>query len=148
VYTLMREIELKPSRRLGMLLLGMGALALVAAGLAALPAGIRLALGVCVMGLLAWGWRRARLTGALRVAADGRLQSPDGEGQWRDIEVQGDSLVSPALIVLRYRSAADRRVRSLTLLPDSAAADDLRRLRVSLRWTRRTRSGTASPDAG
>jgi toxin CptA len=148
VYTLMREIELKPSRRLGLLLLGMMALALVAIGLASLPAGIQLTLGTGVIGLVAWGWRRACSTGVLRVAADGRLQYLGGEGEWRDIEVQGDSLVSLALIVLRYRIATDKRVRSLTLLPDSAEADDLRRLRVSLRWTRRTRSDTASPDAG
>ena len=148
MYTLTREIELKPSRRLGLLLLGMTALALVAVGLAALPAGIRLALGAGVVGLGAWGWRRWRFTGVLRVTADGRLQCPDGDGEWGDIEVQGDSLVSSALIVLRYRKGADKRVHSLTLLPDSAEADGLRRLRVSLRWTRRTRSDTASPDAG
>ncbi len=144
----MREIELKPSRRLGLLLPGMAALALVAVGLAALPAGARLALGAGAIGLTAWSWRRAGVRGTLRLVADGRLQSRDGQGAWCDIEVLGDSLVSPALVVLRYRIAADNRVRCLTLLPDSAAADDLRRLRVSLRWTRRTRSGTSSPDAG
>lgn len=144
----MREIELKPSRRLGLLLLGMAALALVAVGLAALPAGTQLALGAGVIGLTAWNWRRAGVQGTFRLVADGRLQCRDGQGAWCDIEVLGDSLVSPALVVLRYRTAADSRVRCLTLLPDSAAADDLRRLRVSLRWTRRTRSDTASPDAG
>jgi toxin CptA len=148
VYTLMREIELKPSRRLGLLLLGMAALALVAIGLAALPAGIQLALGAGVIGLVVWGRRRVRSTEVLRMAADGHLQCLGGEGEWRDIAVQGDSLVSVALVVLRYRIATDKRVRSLVLLPDSAGADDLRRLRVSLRWTRRTRSDTASPDAG
>jgi toxin CptA len=121
---------------------------LVAVGLAALPAGFQLALGAGVIGLSAGGWRRAGVRGTLRLVADGRLQCPDGQGEWCDIEVQGDSLVSPALIVLRYRTAADSRVRCLTLLPDSAATDDLRRLRVSLRWIRRTRSDTASPDAG
>jgi toxin CptA len=130
------------------LLLGMAGLALVAIGLAALPAGFQLALGAGVVGLTARGWRRTGVRGALRLVADGRLQCRDGLGEWCDIEVQADSLVVPALIVLRYRTAADRRVRSLTLLPDSAAADDLRRLRASLRWTRRTRSDTASPDAG
>lgn len=144
----MREIELKPSRRLGLLLLGMAALALVAVGLAALPAATRLALGAGVIGLVAWSWRRAGVRDTLRLVGDGRLQCRDGQGAWCDIEVLGDSLVSPALVVLRYRTAADSRVQCLTLLPDSAAADDLRRLRVSLRWIRRTRSDTASPDAG
>jgi toxin CptA len=148
VYTLMREIELKPSRRLGLLMLGMAALALTAIWLADLPAGIRLSLGMGVIGATAWRWGRASVRGVLRLVADGRLQCRDGQGEWRDIEVQADSLVIPALIVLRYRTAADRRTRSLTLLPDSAAADDLRRLRASLRWTRRTRSDTASRDGG
>lgn len=143
----MREIEVKPSRLLGVLLVGMTALALAAVWLAELPSGTRPFLVVGVIGWAAWGWRQARGSAAIRVAADGRLQCLE-EGEWHDVEVEADSLVSPLLIVLRYRSAADRRVRTQALLPDSAAADGLRRLRVSLRWTRRTRSDTSSPDAG
>lgn len=144
----MREIELKPSRLLGLLLLVMAALALAAIRLAVLPVAVQLALGAVVTGLSAWGWRQARCTEALRMTTDGRLQCRDEQqGGWADVEIMGDSLVSPALIVLRYR-ASGKRVRSLTLLPDSADADDLRRLRVSLRWARRTRSDTASQDGG
>jgi toxin CptA len=147
VYTLMREIELKPSRRLGLLLLGMAALALGAIRLAALPGAIQLALGAAVIGLSAWGWRQALPLASLRIAADGRLQCLDDTAEWRDAAVLGDSFVSTALIVLRYRPAG-RHVYTLTLLPDSADGDDLRRLRVSLRWTRHTRSDTASPGTG
>lgn len=143
----MREIELKPSRRLGLLLAGMLLLAVAAVSLAALPGGLQLALGMMVAGLGAWAWRRAPPGTRLRIAADGRLQCLDDAAEWRDAEILGDSFVSTALIVLRYRPAGGQ-VRALTLLPDSAAADDLRRLRVSLRWTRRTRSDTASPGAG
>jgi len=143
----MHEIELKPSRRLGLLLLVMVALALGAIGLAALPVGVRLALGAAVIGLGAWGWRQTLPLASLRIAADGRLQWLDDAAEWRDAEVLGDSFVSTALIVLRYRTAG-RHAGALTLLSDSADADDLRRLRVSLRWTRRTRSDTAFPDAG
>jgi len=142
----MREIELKPSRRLGLLLAGMASLALLAVYRAALPGSLQLALGVAVIGLSAWGWLRARPRAALRIAAGGRLQCLDEAMEWRDAEVLGDSFVSIGLIVLRYRTAG--KARGLTLLPDSASADDLRRLRVSLRWARRTRSDTASPDAG
>ena len=144
----MHEIELKPSRRLGLLLLGMTALALVAVGLAALPAVARLLLAAGVLALAVLGWRRARFSGALRVTRDGRLQCPDVEGEWSDVEVLGDSLVTPALVVLRYRAPAEGAVQSLVLLSDSADADALRRIRASLRWTRRTRSDTPSPDAG
>jgi len=143
----MREIELKPSRLLGLLLLGMAAVALTAIQFAALPDTVQLALGSIVIGLSVAGWRKTRCPEALRMTADGRLQRTDDQGEWRDVEVLRDSLASPALIVLRYRTSA-RHVRSLTLLPDSASPDNLRRLRVMLRWARRIRSDTASPDAG
>lgn len=147
MYTLIREIELKPSRRLGLLLAGMLLLALAALYLAALPGGLQLPLGMAVTGLGVRGWRRARPPASLRIAADGRLQCLDDAAEWREAEILGDSFVSTALIVLRYRTAGEP-VRTLTLLPDSAPADDLRRLRVSLRWTRSIRSDTASPGAG
>ena len=143
----MREIELKPSRRLGLLLAGMLLLALAALYLAALPGSLQLLLGMIVTGLGVWGWQRARPPASLRIAADGRLQCLDDAAEWREAEILGDTFVSTALIVLRYRTVGEP-VRILTLLPDSAAADDLRRLRVSLRWTRRIRSDTASPGAG
>jgi len=143
----MREIELKPSRRLGLLLLGMAVLGLLAVGLAALPLAVQLTLGGAVIGLAGWGGWRARPRARLRVATDGRLQCLDHATEWCDVEVLEDSFVSTGLIVLRYRKAG-ARVRTLTLFPDSADADALRRLRVSLRWAARTRSDTAFPDAG
>ena len=143
----MREIELKPSRLLGLLLTGMSATVLGATGLAGLPAGVQLALGLTVIALAARGWRRASVPASLRIAVDGGLQSLDDSAEWRDAEVQRDSFASPMLIVLRYRVAGGP-MRTLTLLSDSADAEDLRRLRVSLRWARRTRSDTSFPDAG
>lgn len=147
VYTLMREIELKSSQRLGWLQAGMTALALLAVGLAALPAGWQLALGAGVIGLAVGSSRRAPPLARLRIDVDGELQCQDAAGEWQALAVLGDSFVSPALIVLRYRDQAGA-VRARTLLPDSAPTDDLRRLRVSLRWARRTRSDTTGPDAG
>ena len=143
----MREIELKPSRRLGWLQAGMVLLALLAVGLAALPAGWQLALGAGVIGLAVGSARRAAPVIRLRIGADGGLQCRDAAGAWQAMAVLGDSFVSPALIVLRYRDG-DSVVRTRTLLPDSASADDLRRLRVSLRWARHTRSDTTAPGAG
>lgn len=143
----MHEIELKPSRLLGLLLAGMLLLALIAIHLAALPGSVQLTLGIAMLGLSGWGWRRAMPRERLRIVADGSLQCLDGAAEWRDAEVLDDSFVSAGLIVLRYRFDG-QPVRGLTLMPDSAPADDLRRLRVSLRWTRRTRSDTSFPDAG
>lgn len=142
----MREIELKPSRRLRWLFAAMTALALAAVWLAALPPWLQGGSTVALAGLVLHGRRRATWP-RLRIAADGRLQVRAGTGPWREIETLADSFVSPVLIVLRYRPP-DGRVRSLALLSDSAPADDLRRLRVSLRWARRTRSDTSFPDGG
>ncbi len=141
----MHEIELKPSRLLGLLLAGMGVLALAAIYFASLPVGQQWALACAGLGLAGWGWQRMKEPIRLRIMADGRLQGLSDAETWRDVEVLGDSFVSIGLIVLRYRCEG-QALRSLTLLPDSAPADDLRRLRVSLRWIRRTRSDTSSPD--
>jgi toxin CptA len=143
----MHEIEFRSSRLLRMLLSGMLALTLAAVYLAALSGTVKLALGMFAIGLVAWGAGRASPRTSLRIAADGGLQCLDDTAEWRDAEVLGDSFVAARLIVLRYR-VADQNVQTLTLLPDSAEADDLRRLRVSLRWARRTRSDTAFPGAG
>ena len=143
----MREIELKPSRLLGLLLLGMAALALTAIYSSALPGAFQLALAAALIGLSGWGWRQTRHPEVLRLTVDGRLQSLNEQGDWGDVEVLGDRLVTSALIVLRHRPP-DGLVRSLTLLPDSTTPDDLRCLRVSLRWARHTRSDTANPDVG
>jgi len=143
----MHEIELKPSRRLGLLLAGMAGLAWAALWLAALPVWVKLGLGVGVVALALRGWRGAGQPVRLRLQADGRVQLRGTTGDWDDVEVRGDSYVSPALLVLRYRTA-DGRAHALALLPDSADTEALRRLRVSLRWASRTRSDTASPDAG
>ena len=143
----MHEIELKSSRMLGLLLLGMGGLSLVAISLSALPGAVRFSLGAGLIVLLGWNWRRVRRTESLRIAPDGRLQSQDAGQGWRDVEVLGDSVVSPGLTVVRYRFSG-AGVRTLVLLPDSAPAEDLRRLRVSLRWAGRTRSDTGFPGVG
>ena len=147
VYTLMHEIETRPSRLLGMLYLGMSVLALTAIAYAAIPVALQGLLGLGVVGASMARWRRKRGAERLRVDSDGMLQCQDEQGAWRDMQVQGETLVTLWLIVLRYRTVGTRRT-TLVLLPDSASADDLLRLRVSLRWASRTRSDTAFPDGG
>lgn len=143
----MREVELKPSRRLGLLLTGMTWLVWAGLWLAALPLGLRIGVGVAVAVLSLQTWRGVSQPVRLRLQADGRLQLRGATGDWEDVEVLGDSFVSPALIVLRYRRERERP-HALTLLPDSADTEFMRRLRVSLRWAHRTRSDTSSPGAG
>ncbi len=147
MYTLMRDLELKPSRRLGLWLAGLLTLTLAAIALADLPVWLRLALAAMVLGLGVRARRRAAALPALRIGADGGLQGLDDAGEWQALAVQDESFVSPALVVVRYRVGTGR-MQALTLLPDSLPPDDWRRLRVSLRWIPRTRSDTSSPDAG
>lgn len=142
----MHQIELKPSRVLGMLLLVMGGLIGWAMALAALPDWLQWSLSAVVLGWVVWIWRQARSVDTLRLDSDGQLQCLDDEGEWREVAVQGDSFVSTGLVVLRYQLAG-QRVRTLSLFPDSASPDDLRRIRVSLRWARHTHWGTSSPGA-
>lgn len=143
----MHEIELKPSRLLGLLLAVMAGLAAWALLRAALPDATRRGMAGAALALAAWGAWRSRPQVRVRRLNDGRVQVADVAGAWFDVEVLGDSFVSPLLIVLRYRVGGGPAKR-LVLLPDSADADALRRLRVSLRWPPRTRSDTRFPDAG
>jgi len=143
----MRPLALKPSRRLGVWMIALTGLAELAIARADLPPGVQAALGAMVLALAIRGWRRAARLPVLALGRDGRLHGEDGVGTWQVLDVAADSFVSPALFVLRYGGKGGE-IRTLTLLPDSAPADDLRRLRTALRWARRTRSDTSSPDAG
>ncbi len=89
---------------------------------------------------LAWAWHVAqalrRGDSALHVLeldAEGGARCRDGAGQWHEAEILPGSYVSAWLIVV-ILGAAGRRRRALVLLPDAAASDELRRLRVWLRW--------------
>jgi toxin CptA len=142
------EIELKPSRLLGLLVLTMGGLALLSIALANMPIAVKALLAVAASGGALWAFRNSRRAlPRLRLGADGSLAIRARDDDWQPALDLPQRFVSPALCVLRL--ARTKRLRpSLVLLPDSAEADDLRRLRVSLRWARRTRLDTASPDAG
>ena len=142
----MHEIELKPSRLLGLLLAVMAGLATWALLRATLPDVVRWGFAGAVFALAAWGAWCSRPQVRVRRLSDGRVQVADAAGAWSDVEVLGDSFVSPLLIVLRYRIGGGPANR-LVLLPDSADGDALRRRRVSLRWPPRTRSDTAFPGA-
>ena len=96
----------------------------------AIAAGIVLALIWHVPDVLQ---RDARGVRALELGADGNGRWQDGSGQWHVVQVLPSSYVSPWLIVMNLGGSADA-ARSVVLLPDCAAAEDLRRLRVWLRW--------------
>jgi hypothetical protein len=88
---------------------------------------------------LAWAWHLAQAlqrgtasVRALELAAGGDARWQDGTGQWHLAEILPDSYVSDWLVVVNLRAGGARR--ALVLLPDCAVAEELRRLRVWLRW--------------
>lgn len=132
-------VSLKPSRVLAVALTVVAAAALACAwislpGLAFLPiaAGVALAWAWHLAQTLQWGKRHVR---ALEMGAERSARWQDGSRQWHEAKILPSSYVSDWLVVVNL-GVNDRRVRALVLLPDCAAAGELRRLRVWLRWRR------------
>ena len=89
---------------------------------------------------LAWAWHfasalhwRSAAIRTLELSATGAARCQDGLAQWRDAEILPGSYVSRWLIVV-VLGAGGQRQPALVLLPDCAAPEELRRLRVWLRW--------------
>jgi toxin CptA len=70
---------------------------------------------------------------SLRLGRTGEVHVRDAAG-WRDGELREGSFVMPWLVVLRWRPSGRRFDRTLVLLPGMAPPDDLRKIRVFLRW--------------
>ena len=130
-------VSLRPSRILAVCLTAVAGAALGCAWISLpWPAFAPVAAGV-VLGL-AWHVAQALQLGrgsvhALELAAKGDARWQDGSGRWHEAEVLPSSYVSDWLVVVNLNAGA-RRGQSLVLLPDCAVAEDLRRLRVWLRW--------------
>jgi len=130
-------VTLRPSRALALALTLMAGAALACTWISLpRPAFLPVATGIA----LAWIWHLApalqlgrRAVRALELGAAGDARWQDGSGRWNDAEIQAGAYVSNWLVVLNLGTPG-RRGCSLVLLPDSAPADDLRRLRVWLRW--------------
>jgi len=127
------RIHVYLSRRLMAMLIAMHGVA----GLAvwwALPAGWMRAAGTAALAAsLVYSLvqqSRRRFTG-LELDHDGRFRLRRDDA-WLPAHLL-DAFVTPALTVLRLRLENGKPV-ALTLLPDSLASDDFRRLRVSLKW--------------
>lgn len=143
----MDEIELKPSRWLGLIVVLMALLGALAIVLATLPLAIKWALAAAVGTMLGFALLRQRSAlPRLRIGRNGSLMLRNGSGEWKAASVLHDSFVSPLLCVVRLEVDGERQ--ALTLLPDSAGAEPLRRLRVSLRWGPHRHSGKSARDAG
>jgi hypothetical protein len=126
-------LTIRPSRFLALALTAMAVAALACAWIGLpRPAFVAVGLGI----ILAWGWHLALAKATVReleLKATGEVRCRDGQGLWQDAEILAGSYVSNWLIVV-ILGAGGRRLHPLVLLPDSAAGDDLRRLRAWLRW--------------
>jgi toxin CptA len=143
----MDEIELKPSRLLGLIVVLMALLGALAIVLATLPLAAKGAFAAAVATTLGFALLRQRSAlPRLRIGHNGSLNVRNVSGEWKAASVLHDSFVSPLLCVVRLE--VDGKRQALTLLPDSAGAEALRRLRVSLRWGPHRHSGRSARDAG
>jgi toxin CptA len=144
-------VEIAGSRILGGLLVVVHG---VSAGLAVAylkPAWLGLLAALALSGSLAFNLRRdallrdRRSVVQLRMEEGGRCVLGLRGGKIVLATLLPSSFVSPLLTVLRVKSEAGDAVRSVVLLPDSAPAQELRRLRV---WLRSAKSRPKPPDAG
>ena len=144
------RIALRPSRRLAFLLGFFHALAIVSAGISLngwaqylVAAGVLLSAAGCLAEVLL---RRPATAVSLELRADGSASWRESRGTWREGRLEGGQLVWPALVILGIKQARRRR-KWIVLMPDSAPADDLKRLRVWLRWQPEARLDRRKPPA-
>jgi hypothetical protein len=124
-------VHIRPSPRLRAVLLAGSAAALAAPWLSALDPGAALLLDGLVL-LVACGARAWLLPSPpLLLRRDARGWALGEAAAQEPVELLPDSTVWPLLTVLRIASVEG--VRTLVLLPDSAAPAELRRLRAALR---------------
>ena len=131
------RIDLKPSRRLACLLGFFHAVAIVSACISLSGWAQYLVAGgvlLSAVGCLAQALLRVPAAAvSLELRPDGSASWRDRRGAWREGRLEGGQLVWPALIILGLRQSRPSR-KWIVLMPDSARADELRRLRVWLRW--------------
>ena len=77
--------------------------------------------------------RSAGAATAFELHTEGRAAWRDRDGNWHECRPRRDSFVSVPLIVMGVDQSEQNR-QWIVLLSDSAPADELRRLRVRLRW--------------
>lgn len=131
-------LRLGPSPRLAGVLAGLHGGALACAFSSDLPAAIKGALAILVIGS---AWHSVLVHGLRRVARSIVLLALDRRGQWRLVRRDGRVLDArlapggfshPLLVVLVFRVHGGGTA-AFTILPDAAPHDALRRLRVRLR---------------
>ena len=132
------SVSVKPSGHLLVIQAVAHALAVGAVLAATLPAWL-VAVFLLSIGASLARARRISAVASLTLGGDGQLQIIGSDGVANSAVVHPHTLVLSSLVVLLYRQ--EGRLRSMTLLGDSLAAEDFRQLRLWLRW----RSSAANP---
>jgi toxin CptA len=136
----MLDLQLQPSRTLGMLLAAAHLLSLLLIWVMPLILTMQLATSLLLAASFLFHLRRdGRLAAPnsitrLRFSADCLCVYQTRDGAWHEATVLGSSLVSPWLSVLNLKPDGRRMPRHAVIFPDSADAEGRRKLRVLLRW--------------
>lgn len=136
------NVKLHPSYRLAGLLVA--AHAGVAAAIACIDAAAPVRLGLAFVLAVSCSvavWRSALLKGqgaivALELGEEGAIHVQRRDGTWQGARLLRSTFVTPALTVLNLRMDGRRGTRYVVLMPDSAAEEAYRRMRVRLLWDR------------
>ena len=128
------SLNLKPSRALAAYTI-LGHLVAIAALFypMSIPVSARLVIAVAVLISLVYHWRTREPVTALRAPIKDDLwllQTRDGNDVYA--RLTGEYTVTTLLMVIRFK-CLDRRKLTVVILPDSAAQDEIRRMRVYLR---------------
>jgi hypothetical protein len=134
-----QRLELKPSRRLALLLAALYLTA--AASVSVLPISPLIKLPGILM--IAWAatvsirhhalLMTAKSFQSLVLLTDGGIEALRVDGECLKAEVSPQSTLFPWLVVLLLKTPARRSPQAVLILPDSLTADELRKLRSWLR---------------
>lgn len=136
------ECHWRPSRRLLVLYLSLTFLAVLAVLAAEIPGWLRLVGVLACAAHAAWCLpRQILLTSpkaftALRLDGDGWQLWRAADG-WRPVQLRPDSLALPLAVILRFRLPGRCWVKGLCIPADALDAEQHRRLRVRLGFSRR-----------
>jgi toxin CptA len=136
----MLKIAIGPSRRLALLLCLVHMAAVGACLVVTMPVSARVVLiaviaASCARSVYGAALLRSRdAVVALEIKNDGALSFQTRRGEWYQGTLLGSSFVAPYLAVLNLRCESSRRIHHVVILPDSAATDAFRQLRIWMRW--------------
>ncbi|MGZ5119034.1 MAG: protein YgfX [Burkholderiales bacterium] len=138
----MVRASLKPSRFIAAALASVHSAAGASLVSLDLALGLKLAIAAAIMLSFAHAlWRYALLKSrrsitAIELADRENVTLQTNDAVWRGGRVLGTSYVSPLLTVINVRQAEHKLAQHVIIVPHNIDAEDFRKLRVILRWSR------------